>query len=445
MLRTDRAAVPAGAPLEVRGALAVAKQFSGRARLARPALVNGVVGIVVAPRGRLRMVLVTAEMALAATMLVGAGLVGRSFQKLMAVDPGFTSEGAMVMDVSLPRVRYDTTSKVLGFYDRALEGMRALPGVSAAAATASLPLSGGTTQWSLDVEGRDNSATELSTPYIVSATTDIFRAMGISIVRGRVFAAEDRAGSVPVTVVSEALAREFWPGEEAVGKRVRLSGEDEWMTVVGVVRDVRPEALSAAPRPTYYLLTSQFAEMTGIVSQGMTLVLRVAGDPAALTTAARSVVRALDPELPLHRVQTLESVVENSVARPRFAVTVLSAFGVSALVLAVVGVYGVLSHAMTRRRRELAVRMALGGRPGEVSRLVMGSGLRLAVGGLAVGLGAALAGARVLEALLYEVSPTDPVTLVAVGATLLVAAAAASWLPARRATKVSPAEVLRGE
>jgi predicted permease len=396
--------------------------------------------------GRLRALLVGAEVALAAAMLVGAGLVGRSFQKLLAVDPGFLAQGALTMDIALPRARYDTSTKIVAFYNSAVERLRALPGVQAAAATAQLPLGGGTTQWSVEIEGRRNSARDMETPYIVNATTDIFRAMGITVLRGRAFTSTDDERSTPVTVVSESMAREFWPGQDAVGKRIRLSGPDlPWITIVGVVRDVRPEALSERPQPTYYLLIPQFAKMNGFADQGATLVLRTAGDPAALTNPARTVVRELDPGLALDRVQTLESVVTGSVARPRFAASVLGAFGLASLVLAVVGVYGVLSYAMTRRRRELAVRMALGARPGQVSRLVIGSGLQLAAAGVVVGLVVAALGARVLTALLYEVSPTDPATLVGVGVTLLGAAAAASWLPAWRATRVSAADVLRGE
>jgi len=271
----------------------------------------------------------------------------------------------------------------------------------------------------------------------------VARAFGVPLRKGRSFAATDVLGQPYVAVVSETLAREYWPGEDAVGKRVRLSGEDAPITVVGVARDVRPEALSEAPKPTYYLLNTQFAAITGIADAGATFVLRTAGDPAALTNAARAVVRALDPELAVDEVQTLESVVRESVARPRFTAAVLGAFGLSALALAVVGVYGVLSHTLTQRRRELAVRLAIGARPGEVRRLVVQSGLRLATVGVALGLVAAAAGGRVLAALLYEVSPTDPTTLAAVAAVLLGAAAAASWFPARRATRVSPAEVLR--
>jgi predicted permease len=379
-------------------------------------------------------------------MLVGAGLVGRSFQKLLAVDPGFDAGGTLVMSVALPLVRYDTSVKIINFYNLAVERMRGLPGVRAAAATASLPLSEGTTQWSVEVDGRQNEMKELSTPFIVNVTTDFFRAMGIGLVRGRVFGPEDGEGNAPVTVVGEALAREFWPGQDPLGKRIRLSGENTaWITVIGVVHDVRPEALSEPPRATYYLLNSQFAHMVGFADPGMTLVLRTAGDPTALVSPARAAIRELDPELAVYNMQTMESVVMGSVARPRFAASVLGTFGLSALILAVVGVYGVLSYVMTRRRRELAVRMALGAHPSQVSWLVIGSGMRLAVLGVVVGLAIAIAGRSVLTALLYEVSPTDPLTLAAVAIALLGAAAAASWIPARRATMVSPAEVLRGE
>ena len=443
-------ALDAGVLLAVIGVVALAALVAGVAPAlragatdVRTAIATGAVGGAKGG-GQLRAILVGAEVALAAAMLVGAGLVGRSFQKLLAVDPGFDADGALVMSMALPQVRYDTSTKIVAFYNAAVERMRGLPGVRAAAATASLPLGGGTIGWSVEVEGRQLG--ELSTPYIVSVTTDFLRAMGIKLVRGRAFGPEDGENSAPVTVVSESLVREFWPGQDPLGKRIRLTGEDvPWMTVVGVVRDVRPEALSDPPRPTYYVLTPQFARMVGFADQGMTVVLRTDGDPSTLINPARSVIREMDPELAVYDVQTLASVVMGSVARPRFAASILAAFGVSALVLAVVGVYGVLSFAMTRRRRELAVRIALGAHPSQVSWLVIGSGMRLAVLGVVVGVGAALAGRSVLTALLYEVTPTDPLVLAAVSVTLLGAAAAASWLPARRATTVSPAEVLRGE
>jgi predicted permease len=460
MLAINPGVVPAGAEVSVDGgvlaaviaAVALAALVAGlapalhagstnvRAAIASGSAAGGTRG------GRLRATLVGAEVALAAVMLVGAGLVGRSFQKLLTVDPGFRADGVLTMDVALPRVRYDTSTKILGFHERALDGLRALPGVTTAAMTVSLPLGERLVQWSLEPQGRGADAPELTTPFLSVATADVFHALGIAILRGRGFGPADGERSAPVVVVNEALAREFWPGQDALGKRVRLSGEDaHWLTVVGVARDVRPEALGEAPKPIYYLLNTQFTAITGIADAGATLVLRTSGDPAALTNAARAVIRGIDPELATDQVRTLESVVRESVARPRFAAAVLGSFGASALVLAVVGVYGVLSFAITRRRREMAVRMALGARPQALRRLVVGSGLRLAAGGVAAGLLAAVAGGRVLTTLLYEMSPTDPATLAIVAVTLLGAAAAASWIPARRATRVSSAEVLRGE
>jgi predicted lysophospholipase L1 biosynthesis ABC-type transport system permease subunit len=217
------------------------------------------------------------------------------------------------------------------------------------------------------------------------------------------------------------------------------------MTVVGVADDVRRASLSASPRPGFYVLDTQFPRYVGQAHPAMTLVVRTTGDPVRLARSAQGLIGELDPELAVANVRTLDAVVSASVARPRFAMAVLCAFGFSALLLAGVGVYGVLSYAMTRRRREMAVRMAIGATPGEVRRLALGAGLRLAVTGVMVGLVVALLGGRVIRALMFEVSTSDPATVLAVGAVLLGAALLASWIPARRATTVSPAEVLRGE
>jgi predicted permease len=399
---------------------------------------------------RTRALLVVTEVALAAVMLVGAGLVGRSFWRLQAVDPGFRPEGALVMDVSLPPVRYDASHKVLGFYERAIDELQALPGARAVAAISSLPLSGESGDWVLEAEGHPASSPALPSPDYNIATTDVFPALGIRVLEGRGFDSTDRATDPPVVVVSRELARVFWPGErQVVGRRLRLAGGPPehplpWMTVVGVVDDVHSAALSVAPRPAYYVLNTQFARML-LVPPSMTLVVRTTGDAEQLTRPARSVISGLDPDIAVANVRTLSAVVSGSVARPRFAVAVLGMFGLSALLLAVVGVYGVLSFVMRRRRREIAVRMALGAQPRTIRGLAIGAGLRLAAIGVVVGLIAALAGGRALRALLFEVSPSDPATIAATGVVLLGAALLASWLPARRATTVSPAEVLRGE
>ena len=401
--------------------------------------------------GTLRSALVVAEVALAAMMLVGAGLVGRSFWKLQSVNPGFAADGALVMDVSLPNARYRSPDLVLAFYSRALDGLRAIPGVRSAAAISHLPLSGNAGDWLLEAEGRSSSAPRLPSPEFTIASTDVFRALGIAVRKGRPFDVTDRPDAPPVVVVSRELTRAFWPGESSViGRRVRFAGAPPgktipWMTVVGVVDDVRRTALSEAPRPGFYILDSQFPHIIGDAMSAMTLVVRTQGEPSGLVGAARGTIGGIDPELAIANVRTLAAVVSDSVARPRFAMAVLVAFGLSALLLAAVGVYGVLSYAMARRRREMAVRMAMGATPRAVRLLALGAGVRLGVVGVAVGLGLALVGSRVLRSLLFEVSTTDPVTIGAVGGVLLAAALLASWLPARRATTVSPAEVLRGD
>jgi predicted permease len=367
------------------------------------------------------------------------------------VDPGFRADGAVVMDVSLPHARFDSPTKIVGFYTRALDGLRALPGVHAAAAVSHLPLGGKAGDWFLEAEGRPASAPSLPSPEFAVASADVFRALGIGVRQGRGFDESDGPDSPPSVVVSREMARIFWPGEGSVlGRRVRFGGAPPgrtlpWMTVVGVVDDVHRAALSAAPRPSYYMLDRQFPQIIGDAFSDMTLVVRTMGPPSQIIGPARAVIAELDPELAVANVRTLAAVVSSSVARPRFAMAVLGAFGLSSLLLAAVGVYGVLSYAMTRRRREMAVRMAIGATPREVRRLALHAGVRLAAIGVAVGLALALAGGRAVRALLFEVSATDPITLVAVGTVLLGAAVLASWLPARRATLVSPAEVLRGD
>jgi predicted permease len=410
-----------------------------RSAIAAGSAAGGVAGT------RLRSALVSLEVALAAAMLVGAGLVGRSFQKLLSVDPGFEQRNAIVATVVFPRVRYDSSAKSLAFVNRVLEEVRALPNVSAVAAASGLPLATGHASWSVSIEGRPEAMRELSSPFFVPTTHDIFRAMGIRLLRGRGFTAQDSDVSPPVTIISEAMAQEHFAGEDPLGKRIALSGDSLWITVVGVAADVRPEALSTPPRPTYYLLWPHFARLTGIADASASFVVRVSGSPSAHIAGVKGVIRRIDPELALDRVRTLEDVVAGSVARPRFAASVLTAFGASALLLAVIGVYGVLSYAMARRRRELSVRLALGARHGQVRALVIKSGMLLAGAGVTAGIGGAVLGKRIIADLLFQVSPTDGATLVGVAGVLLGAALLASWIPARRATTVSPAEVLRGE
>ena len=426
--------VPAmqGTSLDVRNAIAAG------------AVAGGVRG------GKLRSLLVAAEIAMATVVLVGAALVGRSFWQLQRVDPGFIRESVLSLDVSLPQTRYPEPAKVPQFFAQLTERMTQLPGVRSAATVSHLPLGGRTGDWMIDIEGKPAAPGEpMVSPSFVIASREYFGTMGIPMKAGRPFGSVDREGSPPITVVSAALARVAWGDENPVGKRIRFSGGGQttfpWMEVVGVAGDVRSIGLGTVPRPTYYLLDAQFPGMVGGANRDVSLVVRTAGDPLAIASAARQAIWEVDPELAIANVRPLEEVVHGSMARPRFVAVVLASFGAASLVLAIIGVYGVLSYAITRRRREMGIRMALGAGSAQVRRLVIRAGLQLAVIGIVIGLAGAFIGTRVMQAVLYEVSATDPATFAAVAAVLALAALAASYLPAHRATKVHPAEVLRAE
>lgn len=400
--------------------------------------------------GRLRAALVTAEFAVSAMVLIGAVLVGRSFWRLQAVDPGFRRGGVLSMDVALPPARYPDAERVPPFYARLLERLRALPGVHSAAVVSNLPLSGNAGTWLIEVEGRATTpGAPLPSPNFVIVSADYFRTIDVPIRGGRAFTAIDGAKTPPVVVVSTAMAKTIWPSGDPLGSRIRLSAGGEqhpvipWMEVIGIAGDVRSEALGAESRPTYYLLDTQFPALLGDAQRGMTVLVRGKGDVRPLGGAVRQSVWSLDADLAISNLRPLDDVIVGAVARPRFAAVVLTAFGIAALTLAVIGVYGVLSHAISRRRREIGIRMALGAQAAEVRRMVLGEGMRLAVAGVAIGAAGAVAGSRMLSAVLYEVSSTDPATIGGAAMTLLLAALVASYLPARRAMRVDPVEALR--
>ena len=278
-------------------------------------------------------------------------------------------------------------------------------------------------------------------------TEDYFRALGVPLLRGRFFDANDDSGTVRVTIVSERMAERYWPGEDPIGKRVRATSMEpmkpEWLTVVGVVGDVRHWGLESEPVPEHFVLHRQRPDF----SRGMTIVVRGRADPdavPALVGAVRQRIRAQDPSVPVE-MGTLAQRLDRSLAERRFSMSVLGGFGAVALLMAAVGVYGVFSFSVARRRREMAVRMALGAERGKVVGLVLGGALRVAVAGAAIGVVGALALTRLMESMLFGVKPTDPPTFVAVSALLLAVAALAAWVPARRASRVDPMEALRGE
>jgi predicted permease len=394
-----------------------------------------------------RRVLVVGETALALMLLAGAGLLLRSFVGLRAVDPGFDAGQLMTFDLSLPAARYDTPEKAGAFVATALEELRRLPGVESAGAVFGLPLSGFRYSISLyELDGRRfESAEDDVSVQVRIVTPGYFEALRLPLQRGRGVDASDRAGSAPVVWVNEAAARLLWPGGEPLGRRLVLStgfGLERGRAggeVAGVVRDVRHFGPAAEAAPEVYLAHAQWP--VDFVS----VALRSAGEPLALLEPARQALRRLDPEVPLARARTMEQLLALSVARPRFYLTLLAAFAVAALVLAAIGVYGVMAFAASRRVREIGIRVALGAQRRDILRLLLAESGRLALAGIALGAAGTLAAARLLAGLLHGVGPRDPATLLAVAALLLGVALTAAWLPARRAARLEPTTALRAE
>lgn len=392
---------------------------------------------------RLRGALVSAEVALAVTLLVGAGLLGRSFWALVNVDPGFRAEGLLKVPVSVAASGRGTFESRRAFLDPLLDDLGRLPGVSQIAAVNRLPLEGGNVFVSIELEGVETSADGLPSVDRRVATPGYFDLMGTPIVEGRDFGLDDQPESpVRAAVVNETFARRFWPQGTALNRRLRLmlrSGPGPWLTVVGVAGDVRHHGLGSSPQPEVYVPYAQASV------ESMVLVLRTDGDPGALTRAARDVVWRHDADLPLDDVGTVESVVGASVAEPRLRALVLNGFAALALALAAVGIYGVISYSVEQRRRETGMRIALGARPDEVLRRIVAEGLGFAAWGALVGLAGAWALGRAVSSLLFDVGSTDPLTFATVCALMLLVAALASLVPARRAARVDPVEALRGD
>ena len=391
---------------------------------------------------RLRSSLVVLEVALSLMLLVGAGLLGRSFLSLLKTDPGFNPDNVITMSLVLPVAKYREEPQRAAFYQDLVQRVKANPGVESAALVSYLPLGGANASDSYLVEGVPEPAPgqEYDGRYRV-ATPDYFRTMGISLVRGRGFTDQDKAGATPVVVVNETLARKHWPGEEAIGKRIRFYGPLErapWMEIVGVVRDVKHE-LNIPIEPEYYLPHAQDAWT------GMVLVARTSVDPSSLAPALRQHVWAIDKDQPVFDVKTMQEVRSASVALYSFSSVMLGIFAVVALLLASVGIYGVMAFAVTQRTQEIGIRMALGARTADVLKLVVKHGMKLALLGLLIGLAGSWAITRFLEKMLVGVEPTDLLTFSVVSVFLLLAAFVACYLPARRATKVDPLVALRYE
>jgi putative ABC transport system permease protein len=385
--------------------------------------------------------LVVVEVAISLVLLTGAGLLIRSFIRLQSVDPGFRPEGLITARVQVPSSRYKDPRQSSGFFTEALARIGQIPGVTGRAAVSFLPFTGlgiGTSYWRTDRPAP--AAGEAASTAVRPITPNWFKTMGIPLLAGRDFTAADEVDAPTVAVISESLARRDYPGENPLGKRLhvrigRPQGTD--YEIVGVVGDIRMTSLESAAGPAVYVPHTQLA--IGF----MTFVVRTDLDTHSVVSGVAAAVRGLDPELPLADVRTMEEVIDQTVARPRVVAVLLSVFAAMALVLAAVGVYGVMAFSVAERTHEIGVRMALGATPESVLRLVIGDAFRLVAIGVAVGLVAALALTQLLRALLFDTDARDPWTLAMTAIVLTVVALAAASVPARRGTRITPIQALR--
>jgi putative ABC transport system permease protein len=393
--------------------------------------------------GRLRSALVVSEVALSVVTLAGAGLMLRSLWNLQAIDLGFRPDHVLAVSVSTP-VSY-TPVQSHALYRRLTADVRALPGVVNAAAVEDLPIAECCSGWSILIDNAPMT-TVANSPAATPAkvTSGYFDVMRIGVVRGRAFAETDDENAPLVAVVNETMARTLWPGKDPVGGTVKMLNETSpRATVVGVVRDERLAGLSQPAPATMYFPQAQAGKSAYYVPSWMWVVVRTNGDPAAIAPAVRNAIRRAEPLAAIARVQTMDQVVSASVASRRFATALIAGFAGVALLLAGIGIYGVIAYSVTQREFEIGLRLALGATPTAVVRQIIGEGLRTALIGAAVGLVAAVLTTRLLRAMFVEVSVTDPLTLASVTALLLVVAIAASWLPALRASAVDPLEAMR--
>jgi putative ABC transport system permease protein len=393
---------------------------------------------------RLRGLLVVSEIALTLLLLAGAGLLVKSLLHLQRVEPGFDPQNLLVMNLSPPHSqKYLKDEQRAQLYQSTLEQIAQIPGVESAAASSGPPLAGFGLNFPFFVEGREAAADDKQEAYYGSVSPGYFRTLGITLVAGREFTERDSKDAPPVAVINETMARRFFAGEEAVGRRIRIKhymmDEPVSHEVVGVARDTKQMSLGAEVGVEMYVPHLQYPWLS------TQLVVRTKTDPAAVITAVRRAVSTVDKDQPVTNVKTMDEIFSESVAQPRFYALLLGVFAGVALLLAAVGIYGVMNYSVAQRTHEIGIRIALGARESDVLKLVVGQGMALTAAGIALGLGAAFALTRVMSSLLYGVSATDPVTFVAISLALATVAFLACYIPARRATRVDPMEALRYE
>jgi len=398
-------------------------------------------------RQRLRRALVVAEVALAVVLVVGAGLMIRSFSALQDVDTGFDPEGLLTFRLYLSPADYPQASEQMAFFDQLTERLRAVPGVTSASAMNGLPPQRAVDANDTEFEGLER--TEDGPPHNVDyyqwVTAGYFETMGIEVVEGRFFGSQDMGPEAQgVTIVNRRLAEVFYAGESPIGRRLRSGGSQfPWLTIIGVVADVKQGGLDSDTGTELYFYTPQVAAIAGFAPRAMNVAVRTSVPPATVAAQVRETVWSLDPGLPLADLQTMSTVLHSSVSRPRFLTMLLGVFGAVALALAAVGTYGVMSYSVAERSRELGIRMALGAEQSGVMRMVLTQGMKLAGTGLVLGVLAAVGLSRFMASMLFGVGTMDLVTFTAVPALLLAVAVLACLIPARRATRVDPMVALR--
>jgi len=392
---------------------------------------------------RIRGVFIVAEVALTLALLVGAGLLVRSFWRLQNISPGFRTDHLLTLRVTLWGSKYRQGAEAVSFYDRLQERLAAIPGVESASAASDIMLRKLATSAGFTIENRPQDPSELALELPFDRVQpNYFQTMGIQLLRGRAFTAQDTRDNRRVTIVNETFVKRYFPNDDPIDKRFTFGGvgpNTRWFHIVGVVRDSKRQGLDQPVRIESWMPLAQMP------SGSMDVVLRTKGDPLALSKSVREAVWSLDRDLPIPSIQTMEQILSERVAQRRLNMILLGLFALVALILAAVGIYGVMNYAVTQRTNEIGIRMALGAQTGEVLRLIVRQGMTLVLEGVVIGLAAAFALTRLMATLLFNVSATDPITFVAIAALLIGVALVACWIPARRATTVDPMVALRYE
>ena len=390
---------------------------------------------------RLRSLLVIAEIAMSLVLLIGAGLLIRSFIRVQQVQPGFVPENVLSMRLSVVGTTYATEPRRTSFYQELWGRIRRLPGVESAGGVTALPMSGGIGWGSITIEGYDSASGQSSIQADGRvASIGYFETLKIPLIAGRLFGDQDVKESLTVAIIDEHMASTYWPGGDAVGKRLKRGGSAStapWMTVVGIVANIKHYSLDTDTRVTYYTPQLQTP------ASSMYVTVRTTGDPSRMAGAVTQEARAMDPNVPVYDVKTMDNRLSESLARRRFAMFALGLFAAVAALLAAIGIYGVMSYTVAQRTREIGIRVALGANTGDVMRLMVSQGMKLAVIGVGIGLGTAIAVTRVMSSLLFGTSTTDSTTFAVIALFLAGVALLASYIPARRATKVDPMIALR--